>query len=83
MLIYTAPLSTPSYDARQSEFSNGVRWVDEGVLGRRAFFKPLSEVPVLSIDPVAVTDHGDFSCRVEYLKSPTTTVAFTLFVISE
>ncbi|XP_047739735.1 nephrin [Hyalella azteca] len=26
-------------------------------------------------------DHGDFSCRVEYVKSPTTTAAFTLFVI--
>ncbi|KAF2364898.1 CD80-like immunoglobulin C2-set [Trinorchestia longiramus] len=70
-----------SYDARNSDFAEGNRWYDESVLGRRAFFKSSASVPVLSIDPVAVSDHGDFSCRVEYIKSPTTTEAFTLFVI--
>lgn len=72
-----------SYDARHSEFSNGKHWEDESVLGRRAYFKSLSEVPALNIDPVVGEDHGQFSCRIEYGKSPTTTVIFTLFIIGQ
>lgn len=70
-----------SYDARAGMFSEGVSWEDEEVLGRRAIFRPLEQI--LNIAPVEVTDHGGFSCRVEFIKSPTATVVFLLFVISE
>ncbi|KAK3857386.1 hypothetical protein Pcinc_036362 [Petrolisthes cinctipes] len=72
-----------SYDAREGEFTSGVRWADEGELGGRARFIPSSEPPTLALDPVHANDEGVYTCRVDYILSPSTTAVVNLTVVSE
>nr|XP_053630825.1 uncharacterized protein LOC128687391 [Cherax quadricarinatus] len=70
-----------SYDAREGEFTSGVRWADEGLLGRRAFFMPTAEPPTLTLEPVHARDQGVYTCRVDYRLSPSTTAYVNLTVV--
>ncbi|XP_071537803.1 nephrin-like [Panulirus ornatus] len=70
-----------SYDARESEFTSGVPWADEGTLGGRAHFMPKSEPPTLVLEPAHARDQGMYTCRVDYRLSPSTTVIFNLTVV--
>ncbi|XP_045134923.1 uncharacterized protein LOC123518261 isoform X2 [Portunus trituberculatus] len=70
-----------SYDAREGEFTSGVRWADEGELGGRAHFIPSSEPPTLVLEPAHARDQGVYTCRVDYLLSPSTTAVVNLTVV--
>lgn len=73
--------SLHSYDARDGEFTSGVGWADEGELGERAHFIPSSEPPTLVLEPVHAQDQGVYTCRVDYLLSPSTTAVVNLTVV--
>ncbi|XP_069185855.1 uncharacterized protein [Procambarus clarkii] len=83
VLWYISSETVPvySYDAREGEFTSGVRWADEGVLGGRALFMPTSEPPTLVLEPAHARDQGVYKCRVDYRLSPSTTAYVNLTVV--
>lgn len=60
-----------------------MRWEDERELGGRAYFALTSEPPALVLNTARRGDQGQFTCRVEYLRSPSTFVRVNLSVISK
>ncbi|RXG54452.1 hypothetical protein Avbf_10927 [Armadillidium vulgare] len=69
------------YDARKNDFSSGQRWQDEAILSGRAFFTFARTPPALVIDPTEADDQGIFTCRIEYIMSPSSFVKVNLSVI--
>ena len=74
-----------SFDTRESTFPAGSHWSDDVILGRRAIFTPEPEVgiPYLTLFPVLKEDNDVFTCRLDYLDSPSTQVKVNLSVASK
>ncbi|XP_064103220.1 uncharacterized protein LOC135213183 [Macrobrachium nipponense] len=77
---FSSSLPIYSYDARVGDFSNGVRWWDEVVLGRRGYFVP-SSTPSLVLEPAHAHDQDVYSCRIDYRVSTSTTTRVNLTVL--
>lgn len=61
----------------------GQRWTDTNVLGKRSYFTVTQDPPRLVLEPVHASDQAVYTCRVDYIFSPSTTVTVNLTVISE
>ncbi|XP_064103474.1 nephrin-like, partial [Macrobrachium nipponense] len=77
---FSSSLPIYSYDARVGDFSSGVRWWDEVVLGRRGYFVP-SSTPSLVLEPAHAHDQDVYTCRIDYRVSTSTTTRVNLTVV--
>ncbi|XP_064103228.1 uncharacterized protein LOC135213189 isoform X2 [Macrobrachium nipponense] len=77
---FSSSLPIYSYDARLGDFSSGVRWWDEVVLGRRSYFVP-SSTPSLVLEPTHAHDQDVYTCRIDYRVSTSTTTRVNLTVV--
>lgn len=69
-----------SYDARLGDFHSGSGWADPHVLGSRASFNTHSDPPKLVVKQVLARDQGVYTCRIDYILSPSTTALINLTV---
>jgi hypothetical protein len=58
-------------------------WSDENVLGGRAFFRGDQTPARLALDGVVPSDAGEYRCRVDFYRAPTTIESIVLDVIGE
>ncbi|XP_071512423.1 nephrin-like [Panulirus ornatus] len=56
-------------------------WVEEALLGSRAYFSTDEYPPYLQIDPVFASDAGVYVCRVDYRRKPTQKSSTNLSII--
>ncbi|XP_045465735.1 nephrin isoform X2 [Harmonia axyridis] len=69
-----------SYDTRGPYSKLAKHWQEKS-LDTRAFFRTMTETPTLSLDSVNEMDEGDYTCRIDYLRSPTKNFRVRLIVI--
>ncbi|KAL3285863.1 hypothetical protein HHI36_000384, partial [Cryptolaemus montrouzieri] len=69
-----------SYDTRGPHSKLAKHWQERN-LDTRAFFRTMTEPATLSLDSVNEMDEGDYTCRIDYLRSPTKNFRVRLTVI--
>ena len=70
-----------SYDTRGQSHAEARHWSEEKILGGRAFFRGDLKPARLVIDNVKGTDAGDYRCRADFYRAPTTISHMRLDVI--
>ena len=70
-----------SYDTRGQSHAEARHWSEEKILGGRAFFRGDLKPARLVIDNVKGTDAGDYRCRADFYRAPTTIGHMRLDVI--
>ncbi|XP_066989859.1 nephrin-like [Macrobrachium rosenbergii] len=70
-----------SYDARNGDFSSGVRWTDNRTFGGRAYFDAKVTPPALTLNPAHALDEGQYMCRIDYRTSSSTNSLVNLNII--
>ena len=69
------------YDTRGQSHTEARHWSDENVLGGRAFFRGDQKPARLVIDQVQGNDAGEYRCRADFYRAPTTISHMRLHVI--
>ena len=69
------------YDTRGQSHAEARHWSDENVLGGRAFFRGDQKPSRLVIDQVQGNDAGEYRCRADFYRAPTTISHMRLHVI--
>ena len=69
------------YDTRGQSHAEARHWSDENVLGGRAFFRGDQKPARLVIDQVQGNDAGEYRCRADFYRAPTTISHMRLHVI--
>ena len=69
------------YDTRGQSHAEARHWSNEEVLGGRAFFRGDQHPAKLVIDNVKGADAGDYRCRADFYRAPTTISHMRLDVI--
>ena len=70
-----------SYETRGQSHAEARHWSEEKILGGRAFFRGDLKPARLVIDNVKGTDAGDYRCRADFYRAPTTISHMRLDVI--
>ena len=70
-----------SYDTRGQSHAEARHWSEEKILGGRAFFRGDLKPARLIIDNVKGTDAGEYRCRADFYRAPTTISHMKLDVI--
>ena len=71
------------YDTRGQSHAEARHWSEEKILGGRAFFRGDLKPARLVIDNVKGTDAGDYRCRADFYRAPTTISHMRLDVIGK
>ena len=79
--IFLPFFSTFSYDTRGQSHAEARHWSEEKILGGRAFFRGDLKPARLIIDNVKGTDAGEYRCRADFYRAPTTISHMKLDVI--
>ena len=69
------------YDTRGQSHAEARHWSDENVLGGRAFFRGDHKPARLVIDQVQGNDAGEYRCRADFYRAPTTISHMKLHII--
>ena len=72
-----------SYDTRGQSHAEARHWSEEKILGGRAFFRGDLKPARLIIDKVNGTDAGEYRCRADFYRAPTTISHMKLDVIGK
>ena len=79
--VHFLPFFTFSYDTRGQSHAEARHWSEEKILGGRAFFRGDLKPARLIIDNVKGTDAGEYRCRADFYRAPTTISHMKLDVI--
>ena len=71
------------YDTRGQSHTEARHWSDENILGGRAFFRGDQKPARLVIDQVRGNDAGEYRCRADFYRAPTTISHMRLTVIGK